>query len=104
MGCGINRSASGDDIGNLGGRFERIQIEDHQMSHRTIARDIQTTGFDVRENIVKTAVAANFGCLQDLIRSVGRSALGQYRGRQDHNRSKYDWSADSSHETSPQLA
>ena len=51
------------DIGNRAGRFKRIQVEDRQLPHRTTARDIQTTAFDVRENIVKTAFAANFGCL-----------------------------------------
>ena len=85
MGFGIDRSAAGADIGNRAGRCKRIQVEDSQLPHRTIPRDIQTTSFDISENIVKTAFAANFGGLQDLIRTVGCGVLGQYRGRQHRN-------------------
>ena len=74
---GSTDSAAGFDAVNRAGRFQRIQIEDRQLPHRTAARDIQTTAFDVRGNIVKTAFAANFGCLQHLVRTCGWAALGQ---------------------------
>ena len=50
-------------------RFKRVEVEDHQLPCGTTARNIQTTAFDVRENIVKTAFTANFGRLQHFIRA-----------------------------------
>ena len=61
-------------------RFERIQIEDRQLPHGAIARDVQTAAFDVGRNIVKAALAARFDFLDYFVRTGARIVLRQPNG------------------------
>ena len=72
-GLGIDRCSMPAIARNLAGRFQRIEIENRDLSGVARAHDIQTATGVVGVNIVKPAVAADFGRLENLVGSRGRS-------------------------------
>ena len=65
---------------HLANRLQRVEIVDVDARGLAGARDVQPPIFDVHIYVVKTAIAADFGCLEHLIRSRGSGLLGPSRG------------------------
>ena len=62
MRFGIYHGAASRYAGDIAHRFERIQVENSEMTHRAGAGGVQTASFGVGKNIVKVAFPTNFGC------------------------------------------
>ena len=68
MSLGIDNCAVPGCVGHLADRFERIEIEKGGAPGGvSAARDVKAPADDVRVDVVKAAVAANLGRLDDAV-------------------------------------
>src|SRR5579862_2397839 len=92
----VDRRAMSASLWDFAHRFERIEIENSQTSRGSGARDVKPPASRVGIDVIEPAVAADFGCLENMIGAVCGWPTCQSRHYQQGDR-RQDQGGDSTH-------